>query len=176
MTQILAVIDASRPTITVGVGSSSAYTTDIAFARGNFTSAQISIKASEELGLLDTDYVEDYDGVDGYMTLRRLSDDLRVSFPAVAVPAETPDVDNDVWRITVPLASVNNEPYELEGRVRDIIGNYTIFGSVATPIGGEDIESLSIQFIEGFALQYTQLVGSVSVRAILEVIGAERAE
>lgn len=181
MTQILTaalrsteIVEAIRTQITIGVGTIG-YDSDVVFPRGTYTNMLLTIKSSEELGVLDSDYVEDYDGVDGFMTLKRLSDSLRVSFPAVAVPDETPQIPNDVWRITVPLASVDNGFYELEGRVRDIIGNYTIFGSVAVPIGGEDITTLTLEVVDGFAVQYTQVIGPFTVRPVLDVIGAERA-
>ncbi len=166
-------VNAIRSQITIGVGSIG-YDKDIVFPRGVFTDMLLTIKSSEELGILDSAYVEDYDGADGYMTLKRLSDDFRASYAAIAVPDETPAIPNDVWRITVPLASIDNGFYELEGRVRDIVGNYTIFGSVANPIGGERITTLTLEVVDGFAVQYTYQTESVSVRAIFEVIGAQR--
>ncbi len=167
------VIEAIRTQVTVGVGSIG-YDVDIVFPRGAFTNMLLTIKSSEELGILDSAYVEDYDGLDGYMTLKRLSDSQRVSFPAVAVVGETPAIPNDVWRITVPLASVVNGFYELEGRVRDLTGNHTIFGSVATPIGGEGITTLTLEIVDGFAVQYTYQTASVSVRPTLDIVEAER--
>lgn len=164
---------ASRRQVTIGVGTVG-YNVDVVFPRSNYTDMLLTIKSSEELGILDTAFVEDYDGVDGFMTLKRLSDSLRVSHAAVAVPIETPATDNDVWRITVPMASVVNGFYELEGRVRDIVGNHTIFGSVAVPLGGEDIVTLTLEIVDGNAVQYSQETSSVSARQILTVIGAER--
>jgi len=166
MTQNALEIDASRPIITIGVGSVG-YSRDITFARANFTNMLLTIKSSEELGILDTDYVQDYDGNDGFFTLKRLSDNLRLSYPCIAVPNETPSIDNDVWRITVPLVGVVNQTYELEGRVRDIIGNHTIFGAVASPIGGEDLTTLTLQVVEGYAIQYVQSTNNASARAAL---------
>ena len=126
------VSEAARYQITIGVGTIG-YNSDFVFPRANYTNMLLTIKSSEELGVLDSSYVEDYDGLDGYMTLRRLSDSLRLSYPAVAVPDETPQIPNDVWRITVPLSTTINGFYELEGRVRDIIGNHTIFGTSLIP-------------------------------------------
>ena len=166
-------IGAIRPQITIGIGSVG-YDVDIVFPRSSFTDMLLTIKSNEELGILDTAFVEDFDGVDGFMTLRRLSDDLRISYAAIAVPAETPAIDNDVWRITVPMVSTINGFYELEGRVRDLFGNHTIFGSVAFPLGGEDITTLTLEIVDGSAVQYTQETSSVSARQILTVIGAER--
>lgn len=167
------VVEAIRPQITIGVGTVG-YDVDVVFPRGSFTNMLLTIKSNEELGILDSAYVEDYDGVDGFMTLRRLSDSLRVSFGAVAVVGETPGIDNDVWRITVPLVSVVNGLYELEGRVRDIVGNHTIFGAVASPLGGEAITTLTLEIVDGNAIQYTQETNSVTARQVLAVIGAER--
>ena len=164
---------ASRRQVTIGVGTVG-FDVDVVFPRSNFTDMLLTIKSSEELGILDTAFVEDFDGVDGFMTLKRLSDDLRISYVAVAVPSETPAIDNDVFRITVPMATTINGFYELEGRVRDLVGNHTIFGSVAFPFGDEDIVTLTLEIVDGNAVQYTQETSSVSARQILTVIGAER--
>ena len=164
---------ASRRQITIGVGTVG-YDVDIVFPRSNFTDMLLTIKSSEELGILDTAFVEDYDGADGFMTLRRLSDSLRVSYPAIAIPDETPAIDNDVWRITVPMVSTINGFYELEGRVRDIVGNHTIFGAVANPFGDEDLVTLTLEIVDGNAVQYTQETSSVTARQILTIINAER--
>lgn len=168
------VIKAIRPQITVGIGTVG-YDTDIVFPRSSYTNMLLTIKSNEELGILDSDFVEDFDGIDGFMTLKRLSDDLRVSYAAVAVPTETPQIDNDVFRITVPLATTDNGFYELEGRVRDLIGNHTIFGSVASPIGDEDITTLTLEIVDGEAIQYTYIIGAVTARPVIEIILAERA-
>ncbi len=167
--------DASRGQIIIGVGTVG-FLSDVIFPRGNFTDMLLTIKSSEELGILDSGFVEDFDGVDGFMTLRRLSDGLRVSYPAIAVPGETPGIANDVFRITVPLAPIVNGLYELDGRVRDLVGNHTIFGTFASPAGDEDITTLTLEVVDGFTLQYTQVVNSLTARPILEVIGAERAK
>ena len=164
---------ADRKQVTVGVGTAG-YQTDVVFPRGSFTNMQLRIKSNEELGILDSDYIEDYDGVDGYVTLKRVSDGARVSYPATPLPGETPGINNDVFQITVPLASLNNEVYELEGRVRDIIGNYTVFGSVASPRGDEDLTSLTIEIVDGFSVQYVHNVKFASIRPTLDVILVER--
>lgn len=164
---------AERDQTSVGTGTVG-YGSDVVFPRGSFTNMQLRIKSSEELGILDSGYVEDYDGVDGYVTLRRVSNDDRTSYPAIALPGETPGIDNDVFQITVPLSSVLNEQYVLEGRVRDLIGNYTIFGAVATPIGGEDVTALTIEIVDGFSVRYVYETEMFSIRPTLEVVLVER--
>lgn len=166
-------VKAARAQNTIEPGTTG-YLTDVVFPRDNYTNMLLTIKSSEELGILDTEYIQDYDSIDGFFTLKRLSDGVRTSYPAVAVPDETPSVDNDVWRITVPLATITNGFYELEGRVRDLIGNHTIFGAVASPIGGERVTTLTLEVYAGFAREYIHQTGSVTVRPVLEVIRAER--
>lgn len=167
-------VDVDRKQAILGVGTSG-FRTDIVFPRGNFTNLLLSVRSNEELGILDSDYIEDYDGTDGYITLKRLYDGNRVSYPAVALPAETPAIDNDVFQATISLSSLENTVYEVEGRVRDVIGNYTIFGSVANPIGGENITTLTVEIIDGFSVSYVHNVGPVSLRAARIVDIAERA-
>ena len=167
------VIEVERDQVTLGFGTVG-YQTDVVFPRGSFTNVQIVIRSNEELGILDSGYIEDYDGTDGYVTLRRVSDGSRTSYPAVALPGETPEIDNDVFQITVPLSSLQNEVYELEARVRDITGNYTIIGAVSTPLGGEDLSSLSIEIVDGFSVQYLFNVRYVSIRPTLEVVLVDR--
>src|SRR5210317_50069 len=152
-------IDVDRQQTVLGVGTTG-YRTDIVFPRGNHTNVLIWIKSNEALGILDTGYIEDYDGIDGYVTLKKISDGSRVSYPVVALPDETPGVDNDMFQITVPLSSLENTVYEVEGRVRDTVGNYTIFGEVAAPIGNEDQTTLTVQIVDGFSISYVHVVGS----------------
>jgi len=157
-------IDVDRQQTVLGVGTTG-YRTDIVFPRGNHTNVLIWIKSNEALGILDTGYIEDYDGIDGYVTLKKISDGSRVSYPVVALPDETPGIDNDMFQITVPLSSLENTVYEVEGRVRDTVGNYTIFGEVSAPIGNEDQTTLTVQIVDGFSISYVHVVGSITVRA-----------
>ena len=157
-------IDVDRKQTVLGVGTTG-YRTDIIFPRGNHTNVLLWIKSNEALGVLDTGYIEDYFGTDGYITLKKISDGTRVSYPVIALPDETPGIDNDMFQVTIALSSLENTTYEVEGRVRDIIGNYTIFGAVDTPIGGEDITTLTMQIVEGYATSYVYEIGSIAVRA-----------
>ena len=157
-------INVDRQQTVLGVGTTG-YRTDIIFPRGNHTNVLLWIKSNEALGVLDTSYIEEYFGTDGYITLKTISDDTRVSYPVIALPDETPVIDNDMFQATISLSSLENTTYEVEGRVRDIIGNYTIFGAVDTPIGGEDITTLTMQIVDGYATSYVHEIGSIAVRA-----------
>lgn len=167
-------VDVDRKQAVLGVGTTG-YQSDVVFPRGNFTNMQLRIKSNEELGILDSDYVEDYFGTDGFLTLRRLSNNDRVSYPVTALPAETPAIDNDVFQITVPLSSLLNEVYAVEGRVKDIVDNYTIIGAVQTPIGGEGLSSLTVEIVDGFSIQYVHRIGAYTLRPAQQVDIAERA-
>lgn len=164
-------IDIPRATATEGFGTSG-YQANVVFPRGTFTSMVLTIKSNEELGILDSGYVEDYFGVDGFMTVRRVSDGFRDSIPMVPVPEETPAINNDVFRGTLDLTTMPNGFYELEGRVRDIMGNYTIFGAVQTPIGGENVTTLTLEIIDGFAARYVHNLPTVTVRPQVNVIAS----
>ena len=167
-------VDVDRQQAILGVGTTG-YQSDVVFPRGNFTNMLLRIKSNEELGILDSDYIEDYFGTDGYLTLRRLSNNDRVSYPVTPLPAETPAIGNDVFQITVPLSSLLNEVYAVEGRVRDIVDNYTIIGAVQTPIGGEDLSALTVEIVDGFSIQYTHRIGAFTLRPAQIVDIAERA-
>ena len=167
-------IDVDRKQSVLGVGTTG-FRADIVFPRGSFSNLLLSIRSNEELGILDSDYIEDYYGTDGYITLKRLYDGNRVSYPVVALPAETPAIDNDVFQATISLASLENTVYEVEGRVKDLTVNYTIFGSVQNPIGGEDITTLTIEIVDGFSVSYVHQTGPVSLRAAQIVDIVERA-
>ena len=102
----------------------------LTFYRGAFTQVEITISASESLGLLDSDYIEDYYGVDGQLTLRRSASAFEVAVLVFPDGLETPSIPNDVFRGLIPLASLADGTYSLLGRVRDTLGNSTILGSV----------------------------------------------
>lgn len=161
-------IDVMRSSSTEGFGTAG-YQNLVVFPRASFNNVVLTIKSNEELGILDSDYVEDYFGVDGFMTVRRLSDDFRDSIPMIPVPEETPGINNDVFRGTFDISSMPNGFYELEGRVRDIMGNYTIFGAVQNPIGGENVTTLTLQIVDGFAARYVYNLPAVTVRPSVSV-------
>lgn len=134
------------------------------FYRANFTTLWLNIESNEQLGILDTGYIEDYNGVDGHLTFFHVGSGTPYDVVMVAVPAETPDTPNDYFRGAVALASIPDGEYEVRCRVRDLVGNYTIVGSVASPLGTERILSLAIRIQVGSPIRYAVQVGPLTAR------------
>lgn len=128
------------------------------FYRGQFTELWITLSSNEVLGVLDSDYIEDYFGADGQITLRHEND----SFYTVLmneVPEDTPGVAHDVFTGPLDLSTVPDGVYTIQGRVRDVIGNYTILNEVENPFGDERI--INLTFTVASAGPPTNLVVSV---------------
>lgn len=118
------------------------------FNRGNFTQLWIKLTSDEPLGVLDTDYLEDYFGNDGFITLFHIGTETNYQVSMLAVPGETPGVDNDVFSgVYSPLSLLPNGAYELRFRCRDPYGNYTISNSVLSPFGDERVLALSLTLV-----------------------------
>ena len=108
------------------------------FYRSLYHYLVLTLKSGESLGILDTEFLEDYNGQDGQVTLKNVATGVRTSVLVTSVPLDTPGVDNDVFKAVVPLTLFPlNGLYYLEGRCRDIAGNYTILTAVANPLGTE---------------------------------------
>lgn len=153
------------------------------FYRGNYTNVIIVVRSNEELAILDSDYIEDYNGVDGQVSLYHIATDSRYPVPVVGIPSMTPTVPNDYFRGTYPLASLPNGDYQLQFRVRDIGGNYVISGAVSAPIGTESISTLTMTILPGTGMIYVVDVGPLLLRGSynvdarreeLHVIGVDR--
>ena len=134
------------------------------FYRGTFTALWLNISSNEALGILDTDYIEDYNGVDGHITLFNVGTGTPYDVVMLSVPSETPSVDNDYFRGAISLLTIPNGQYEVRCRVKDVVGNYTIIGAVSSPIGGERILSLPIDVLAGDPVRYIVDVGPLALR------------
>lgn len=99
------------------------------FQRQQFNQLWITLTSNEVLGVLDFDYIEDYFGNDGQLTLHRISDDSRTPVLMNSLPLETPETNNDVFTGQIDLSTVENGLYRLEGAVRDISGNVTVLSA-----------------------------------------------
>lgn len=121
---------------------------DFVFYRAAYSTMFVDLGANEELGLLDTDYVEDHAGVDGQITLYHRATDTRYTFPVVAVPGQTPGIPNDYFRAAVTLAGIPDGVFAIEGRVRDLVGNETLL--VEAPVGPPH-QIIEIEVKSGFA-------------------------
>jgi hypothetical protein len=112
------------------------------FYRGPFTELWITLRSDEVLGVLDSDYLEDYFGADGQVTLR-YQDGTFYTVLMNEVTEETPGVAHDVFTGPVDLSTIPDGIYTIQGRVRDVVGNYTILDEVETPLGDERIINLT---------------------------------
>jgi hypothetical protein len=139
------------------------------FYRGAFNQMWLEIRSNESLGILDTDYVEDYNGVDGQLSLYHVATAERFTVPMMAVASETPDVPNDFFRGVQNLSALPNGTYQVQGRVRDEVGNYSVLGAVAAPFGTERVLALELQVLDGFSTRHTVTAGPLTVRAATAV-------
>lgn len=119
------------------------------FFRLNFTELWIKLTSNEALGVLDSNYIEDYNGVDGQLTLRNKDTNTTYSLLMSSVPLETPSVDDDVFIGSYPLSSLPNGDYEILGRVRDIAGNYTILTSYYYNLPNTQIVAYDFRIADG---------------------------
>jgi hypothetical protein len=118
------------------------------FNRGNFSQLWIKLTSDEPLGVIETDYLEDYYGNDGFITLRHVDTAADFQMAMVPVPEETPTIPNDIFQgVYSPLSDLPDGYYELRFRCRDVVGNYTISNSVETPAGDERIIALALELI-----------------------------
>jgi len=134
------------------------------FARASYTQLWLKIRSDETLGILDSDYLEDYNGVDGQITLHHVATVTDYTVLMSHVPGETPTIPFDVFQgVYSPLADLPDGIYELRFRCRDVMGNYTIVNSVQNPFGGERILSLNLEIVP-FLFGYIYQEGSVIAR------------
>lgn len=113
------------------------------FYRGTYTQLTITITSNEVLGILDTDYVEDYYGVDGQITLYHPASGVRYPILMTAIIPETQ------FRGYFSLATAPLGRYEVQGRVRDKVGNYTVIGAFnSDPVW--DAVQLELEIKDGF--------------------------
>jgi hypothetical protein len=117
----------------------------LTFHRASFTELWITIESDEPLSILDSAYVEDYFGVDGQLTIHNMDTDVRTSFLMAEDPLETPTIANDVFTGFVDITTLPDGIYQIEGRVRDTLGNYRILSDFQTPNGNEDITLFEIE-------------------------------
>jgi len=112
------------------------------FYRGLFTELWITLRSDEVLGILDSDYLEDYFGIDSQVTVRH-ENGTPYTVLMNEVTEETPSIPHDVFTGFLDLSTVPDGEYTVQGRVRDLIGNYTILNEVETPFGDERIINLT---------------------------------
>lgn len=116
------------------------------------------IDSDEELGILDSSFLEDYYGVDGHLTLYHQDTAQEFDIVMVAVPGGGP-YPNDHFEGTRDATTMPLGIYEIRGRCRDTIGNYTILSAFQTPIGGERVIELLFSLVESFGVIYAKITG-----------------
>lgn len=132
--------------------------------RGAMTTLWLTLRSNEALGILDTDYIEDYYGNDGQISIYHIATDTHYAVSMIAQPDQTPGIDNDVFMGSYLFSLLPDGDYEIRGRVRDVVGNYTIISAVQTPLGGEGTQALSLTISSGYATIYTIAAGPLLIR------------
>lgn len=132
--------------------------------RGQFSTLWITLQSNEQLGILDSGYLEDYYGNDGQVTLHHV--DTGTDYPVLMteVVATTPEIPHDVFRGQVDMASLPDGDYQVRGRCCDIVGNYSILSSVETPAGDEVLQ-IGLEIRAGQGLKYQIDTGAGLARA-----------
>ena len=130
------------------------------FYRSDFTEIWIRLTSGETLGILDTDYLEDYFGIDGQVTLHHLSSGERFPIVMAEQTDQTPGVPHDVFAGYRYLSDLPDGDYQVEGRVRDLNGSYSILSAVQNPYGGETV----------ILLQFRILVAAVQIIIDLDAL------
>jgi hypothetical protein len=132
------------------------------FYREQYAEIELVLSSLEPLGILDTDYLEDAAGVDGYISLHHLASGARVSVPMSPVGSSTVN-----FRGFALLSSLQNGVYQIRGRVRDQWGNDTILSAVDNPAGGERVLELGFEIRAGAGVSIC--FGSLEVGGVLAV-------
>lgn len=119
------------------------------FYKGLYSEIWVKLVSNETLGVLDFDYIEDYYGNDGQLTLRHLETDEAYPVLMQSLDSDTPSIDKDVFQGFHASASLPNGNYQIEGRVRDIAGNYTILSAFENIDGSERLIGFNFWLREG---------------------------
>jgi hypothetical protein len=138
------------------------------FVRGFFTELWITLRSDETLGILDSDYLEDYFGVDGQISLLHDSN-VRYTVAMNEVAEETTNIPHDVFTGFLELDSIPNGHYIVQARVRDIANSYTILGAVENPLGTERVINLEFDVVDGPPSNVTVEIGPLSIMGMLSM-------
>ena len=133
--------------------------------RAQFSTLWITLQSNEQLGLLDSDYLEDYYGNDGQVTLHHIDSGIDYPVLMLHVSEETPEIPFDVFRGQTSLAILPNGDYEVRGRCRDLAGNYTILSAFESPLGTEAVSAQLFNILQG---QITG-IGTIKIAGVLDI-------
>lgn len=119
-----------------------------AFYRGGFHDLVITLSSNKPLGIFSSGYLQNYSGLDGYITLRDQTG-VAHDMPMAEVALSAEPAPHEVFTGSLPLSTLPDGNYSVQCRVRDPYGNYTVVGAVASPIGTETVESITFSIVEG---------------------------
>lgn len=109
------------------------------FHRQTYSELVITLQADASLGLLTSGFVEDYFGVDNQLSLYNVLDNTRTPILIEEDVDATPDTPHDVFVAVIDLSTIADGVYQLQGRARDSVGNYTILTDFQSPQGTEQV-------------------------------------
>ncbi len=112
------------------------------FNRNGFATLVVSLQSDEGLGILDTDYIEDYNGVDAQVTVYHISS-------ATSWPVVMSLVPTNLLKGQIALAGLPDGDYDVRGRVKDTFGNYSVITAFAAPNGTEDVIIILFTILSG---------------------------
>lgn len=119
------------------------------FYRSEFNEVVFTLKSNEQLGLLNTSYIQDFYGNDGFVSIQNKSTKIIYQIEVKEVTAATPNTPNDAFRGVAPLSLFPNGNYRILCRLKDLLGNYSIIGEVSSPFGNETIYNIEFDILEG---------------------------
>lgn len=119
------------------------------FYRQQFDFVTLTLTANEPLGMLDSNYLENENGVDGYLTLYHVLTGQRFSVVMADVSSGN---NHDTFYGQIALSALPDGDFEVRGRVRDLVGNYTVLSSVSSPLGGERVLPMTVTLRPGYGI------------------------
>ena len=107
----------------------------------------VTLTSNEELGVLDSGFLEDYYGADGFVTLRHVATMQDFTVKMDPLYDATPEIDHDVFQGFARLKYMPDGLYELRFRCRDVAGNYIISNGFQNPRGDEKLVHMNLRIM-----------------------------
>lgn len=115
------------------------------FYRDSSNNLGFVFKSDETLGILETDYFEDFYGIDGQLTIRSQATSSELVLTLIP-STNLPKTEFYGW---IPVASLPNGDYTVEGRCKDVVGNYTIITAFQNSIQAQSRVLLGFSIKDG---------------------------